>query len=70
LSKHPEGITIADISRETGIHRNTVSKYIFGLAREGVAHQRKIGVVSLCFLKKNYVVGVERGIKKSRRMLV
>lgn len=52
LSKHPEGITIVGISRKIGVHRNTVSKYIFGLVRGGVATQRRIGVVSLCYLKK------------------
>jgi len=52
LSKHPEGVTIADISREIGIHRNTVSKYIFGLVKEGVVNQRRIGVVSICSLSK------------------
>ena len=52
LSKHPEGVTIADISREVGAHRNTVSKYILGLVKEGVVNQRRIGVVSICYLSK------------------
>lgn len=52
LSKHPEGITIIDISRDVGAHRNTVSKYIFGLVKEGVVTQRRIGVVSICYLSK------------------
>jgi ribosomal protein S24E len=52
LSKHPEGVTIADISREIGVHRNTASKYIFGFVKEGVVAQRRIGVVSLCSLSK------------------
>ena len=50
LSKYPEGITIADISRKIGVHRNTVSKYIFGLVKEHRVTQRRIGVVSLCYL--------------------
>jgi len=52
LSKHPEGVTIADTSREVGAHRNTVSKYIFGLVKEGIVNQRRIGVVSICSLSK------------------
>jgi DNA-binding IclR family transcriptional regulator len=52
LSKHPEGVTIVDISREVKAHRNTVSKYIFGLVKEGVATQRRIGVASICYLSK------------------
>jgi DNA-binding IclR family transcriptional regulator len=52
LAKHPEGVTIVGISREVKAHRNTVSKYIFGLVKEGVATQRRIGVVSICSLSK------------------
>ena len=52
LSEHPEGTTIVDISRGVGAHRNTVSKYIFGLVKEGVVNQRRIGVVSICSLSK------------------
>lgn len=52
LSKHPEGITIVDISKEIEVHRNTVSKYVFALVREGVVTQRRIGVVSICYLSK------------------
>lgn len=52
LSRHPEGVTIVDISRDVGAHRNTVSKYIFGLVKEGVVTQRRIGVVSICYLSK------------------
>ncbi len=52
LSKHPEGLTIMDISRKTNLHRNTVSKYIFALVKSNKVEQRRIGVVSLCYLKK------------------
>jgi len=53
LEKHPEGVTIVDIARELNVHRNTVSKYIYGLVRADVVTQRRIGVASLCFLKKH-----------------
>lgn len=52
LSKHTEGTTITAISKEIGFHRNTVSKYIFGLVKEGIVTQRRIGVVSICYLSK------------------
>jgi ribosomal protein S24E len=52
LSKHSEGTTIVDISKEIGVHRNTVSKYIYGLVMAGKVDQRRIGVVSLCYLKR------------------
>lgn len=50
LSNHTDGITIVNISREIGVHRNTVSKYIFGLVKEKAVIQRRIGVASLCYL--------------------
>lgn len=53
LSRHDEGITIIDISREVSAHRNTVSKYIFGLIKENVVVQRRIGIASLCYLSKS-----------------
>jgi len=52
LSMHPEGLTIARISKELNIHRNTASKYVFALVRSGILEQRRVGVASLCYLKK------------------
>jgi len=52
LSKNRDGITIADISRKISVHRNTVSKYIFGLVKEGIVTQRRFGMVSICYLSK------------------
>jgi predicted transcriptional regulator len=52
LSKNSQGTTIIDISKEIGFHRNTVSKYVFGLVKEGIVTQRRIGVVSICYLAK------------------
>jgi predicted transcriptional regulator len=52
LEKHPEGLTIVSIGKELNLHRNTVSKYIFGLVKEGIVNQRRIGVVSICSLSK------------------
>jgi Fic family protein len=66
LSKDRDGVTIADISRHIGVHRNTVSKYIFGLVKEGTVTQRRIGVVSLCYLHENYGKSEQR--KKSLKV--
>jgi DNA-binding IclR family transcriptional regulator len=52
LSKNRDGVTIADISRDIGVHRNTVSKYIFGLVKEGTVIQKRFGMVSICYLSK------------------
>jgi predicted transcriptional regulator len=64
LLKCPEGVTMADISREIGIHRNTVSKYIFGFVKEGVVIQRRIGVVSICYLNKKVLKKLKKGVKR------
>jgi DNA-binding transcriptional regulator YhcF (GntR family) len=45
-------VSITAVSKEIGFHRNIVSKYIFGLVKEGIVTQRRIGVVFICFLAK------------------
>jgi DNA-binding IclR family transcriptional regulator len=52
LKENPEGLTIVEVAKKLKIHRHTASKYIYGLARAGVIRQRKLGVVSLCYLKR------------------
>jgi DNA-binding IclR family transcriptional regulator len=52
VKRHPEGLTINQISKELNIHRNTTSKYVFALVRSGILEQRRVGVASLCYLKK------------------
>jgi DNA-binding IclR family transcriptional regulator len=43
-TEYPRDLSIEEIARKTGIHRNTVSKYVWGLEREGkVKVSRKIG---------------------------
>ena len=50
LSKHPEGLTFAQISREIGMHRNTITKYIYELSGAGVLQIRDMGTLKLCYL--------------------
>jgi len=45
-------LTITDIAKKVGANRNTVSKYIFGLVKAGKVSQRRVGVVSICYLKE------------------
>lgn len=52
LKKHPEGLTILDISKILGTNRNTVTKYIYELSGAGLIEHRKIGTAKLCFLSK------------------
>ena len=51
LKKHPEGLTLWDLAKNTGINRITVSKYIFGMVFEGIVYQRNVGPAKLCYLK-------------------
>ena len=50
LKKHPQGLTITDISNFLGLNRNTVTKYIYELSGAGVIVQRRIGAAKLCYL--------------------
>ena len=52
LSQHHEGITITDISRFLNIHRNTASKYAYGLLKSGNLERRQIGMAYLYYIKK------------------
>ena len=41
---YPKDLSIEEVAKRTGIHRNTVSKYIWGLEREGkIKISRKVG---------------------------
>ena len=52
LEKHPEGLTILNISEIIGMNRITVSKYIYGLIAEKLVYQRKIGPAKMCYLRE------------------
>jgi DNA-binding IclR family transcriptional regulator len=43
-NEYPRDLSIEEIAEKSGVHRNTVSKYIWGLEKEGkVRISRKIG---------------------------
>ena len=52
LKKHPEGLTITEISRLLMMHRHTTIKYIYRLIGSELLFQRKVGPAKLCYLKK------------------
>jgi len=54
LSKHPEGLSIAEISRLIGAHRHTITKYIHELIGAGVIYQRDLGTVKLHYISKKF----------------
>lgn len=52
LSKNSEGLTIEEIAEYCGVHRHTVSKYIFALKESGMVRQEEFGRSKICFLVK------------------
>jgi len=41
---YPNDLSIEEISEKTGIHRNTVSKYVYGLEKGGkIKNSRTVG---------------------------
>lgn len=52
LANSPSGLTITELSNESGIHRNTVSKYLRGLEKEGLVTKKEIGAARIYFSKK------------------
>ena len=48
----PKDLSIEEVAEKTGIHRNTVSKYVFGLEKEGkVMLSRQLGNAKLYTVK-------------------
>lgn len=51
LGTHPEGLTAKNLSDMIGVSRPTVVKYIFELKGSGIIYRRRIGSVTLHYLK-------------------
>ena len=50
----PRDLSIEEIAVKTGIHRNTVSKYIWGLEKEGkVKISRQVGRAKMYIAQKS-----------------
>jgi DNA-binding IclR family transcriptional regulator len=71
LMKHPEGLTLENIAKLTGMSRLTTTKYIHELLGEGKVYQRKVGMAKLCYLKERFVRAVkeEEIIEKLKKKL-
>ncbi len=54
LKEHPEGLTIEDLSKILKSHRQTVTKYILWLEGAGIIYRRRIGAVTLHYMKKDW----------------
>jgi len=59
LRVHPEGLTILDLSRIIGSHRQTITKYVLVLEATGVIYRRRVGSATLNYLKKQLVRAVK-----------
>ena len=52
LSKHPEGLTATDLAKLLGIHRHTVTKYLYQLIGSEDIYQRQVGPAKLYYISK------------------
>jgi DNA-binding IclR family transcriptional regulator len=51
--EHPKDLSIEEIANATKLHRNTVSKYLFGLQKEGkIKTTRTIGKAKMYTINK------------------
>ena len=56
LSECPNDFSIEEISKKTGIHRNTVSKYVYGLEKAGkIRNSRAVGNAKMYVAVRNEV---------------
>ena len=54
LKDHPEGLSIEDLARLIKAHRQTITKYVLELKGADVIFRRRIGAVTLHYLKERY----------------
>lgn len=59
LRANPEGLTIQDLAKKTGAHRQTVTKYVLWLEGAGVIIRRRVGAATLHYLKSRFVEAVK-----------
>lgn len=54
LRKHPEGLTVHDLSEMIGAHRQTITKYIIVLEDGGIIYRRRVGSATLHYITNHY----------------
>ena len=71
LEKHPEGLTIKEISEKLNLHRQTVTKYVLELKGAGAIIRKRVGSATLHYLKEKFVQKVmeEKILEKLRKKL-
>lgn len=55
LGRHPEGLTLEDLSHLMQLHRQTVTKYVLELKGAEVIRRRWVGPASLHYLKEDFL---------------
>ncbi len=71
LKKHPEGLTIQQMSDMLGLSRLTVTKYLHELLGAEIVTQRKVGKAKLTYLKQQFIqkVSSEEILEELRKRL-
>lgn len=67
LKKHPEGLTIEDLSKILEVHRQTVTKYVLVLEALNLVYRRRIGPVTLQYLRNHFVRKAVEELRKRLR---
>lgn len=69
LKKHPEGLTIQDLSDVLELHRQTVTKYVLVLEALNLIYRRRIGPVTLNYFRNDFLrKAVEELREKEKRL--
>jgi len=61
LMDHPEGLSILRLAELAGMHRHTVTKYVYQMIGSGEIYQRQVGSAKLCYLKERLEEAVKAG---------
>jgi len=64
LREHPEGLPILEIAKLVGVHRHTITKYIYHLARTGAVYQRNVAAAKLCYLSSAFPESARKEIER------
>lgn len=64
VRKHPEGLTILELAKIIGAHRQTITKYVLVLEATEVIYRRRVGSATLHYLQEQFSRISKRGRKQ------
>jgi len=67
LRENPEGLTMLNIAKLVGVHRNTIARYLYEMKGEESVVIRQIGPAKLFYLNDSSLRGTEKRILKNIR---